>query len=80
MVSKKKKIITIGELAIMVAKGFEGVDRKLEEASRNIARVENNLLYHIGSINRRLDDMSLNRVKYEDYDALKKRVSILEKV
>ncbi|OGI57143.1 hypothetical protein A3B85_03370 [Candidatus Nomurabacteria bacterium RIFCSPHIGHO2_02_FULL_37_13] len=80
MISKKKKIIAIDELAVMVAKGFEGVDRKLEEASRNMARVENNLLYHIGSINRRLDDISFNKVKYEDHDALKKRVSILEKV
>ena len=44
-----------------------------------MARVENNLIYHIGGINRRLDDMSLNKVKYEDYNKLKTRVDIIEK-
>ncbi|OGI95368.1 hypothetical protein A2917_02265 [Candidatus Nomurabacteria bacterium RIFCSPLOWO2_01_FULL_42_17] len=68
----KNKKMTVDKLAIMVANGFE-------EASRNMARVENNLIYHIGGINRRLDDMSLNKVKYEDYNKLKTRVDIIEK-
>ncbi len=55
----------------MVAKGFE-------EVGRNMARIENNLIYHIGGINRRLDDMSLNRVKYEDHNKLKVRVDFIE--
>ncbi len=68
---KKQKEITINELAQMVAKGFE-------EVGRNMARIENNLIYHIGGINRRLDDMSLNRVKYEDHNKLKVRVDFIE--
>ena len=80
VVKNNKNKMTIDRLAIMVANGFESVDKKFEEASRNMARVENNLLYHIGGIDRRLDDMSLNRVKYDDLDALKKRVKALEKV
>ncbi|MDO8659864.1 MAG: hypothetical protein Q7K54_04685 [Candidatus Parcubacteria bacterium] len=71
---KETKIpkMTIDKLAVMVANGFE-------EVNRNMAKIENNLIYHIGSVNRRLDDMSLNRVKYEDYDKLKARVYFVEK-
>lgn len=73
----KKKDVTIKkmsieDLAIMVAKSFE-------EVNRNIAKIENNLIYHIGGINRRLDDISLNKVKYEDYSKLKIRVDSVEK-
>lgn len=68
----KNSKMTIDKLAVMVARGFE-------EVARNMARIENNLVYHIGSVNRRLDDMSINRVKYEDHDKLKSRMDFLEK-
>jgi len=68
----KTKKMTVDKLAIMVAKGFE-------EVNRNMASIENNLIYHIGGVNRRLDDMSLNRVKYEDHDKLKARMEFIEK-
>jgi len=50
--SDKSDKMTIDKLAIMVANGFE-------EASRNLAKVENNLLYHIGDLDRRLDVICL---------------------
>jgi len=79
--NKKESKMTIDKLAIIIAKSFEKTATKndIEKIERRIAELENNLIYHIGSVNRRLDDMSINRVKYEDFDTLKKRVKNLEK-
>jgi len=74
-----KKKITIDTLATMVAKEFE-------EISRNMARIENNLIYHIGGIkdqlegtNKRIDNLAETKVSKTAYNELENRVGVVEK-
>jgi len=74
-----KKKMAIDDLAVMVAKGFE-------EASRNTARIENNLIYHIGIIkdklegtNKRIDDLAETKVSKIAHKELENRVGFVEK-
>jgi hypothetical protein len=62
--------MTIDKLAMMVAKGFENTATKVD--------IEG-LKGQIEGVNRRIDDMSINRVKYEDHNKLKARVDFIEK-
>jgi len=61
--------MTIDKLAMMVAKGFENTATKVD--------IEG-LKGQIEGVNRRIDDMSINRVKYEDHNKLKSRVGVIE--
>jgi len=83
----KKGKMTIDKLAIMVAKGFENTATK-EDLKNLEARMEakmatktdmEGIKNQIEGVNNRIDEMSLNRVKYEDHNKLKVRVDFLEK-
>ena len=82
--------MTIDKLAIMVAKGFEDTATKddlkslearmatktdIQGLKEEIKGVKNQL----EGTNKRIDDLAMNRVKYEDHNKLKARVDFIEK-
>jgi predicted membrane GTPase involved in stress response len=72
----------IDGLAISTTKGFESVDKRFNEVDKRFNEVEENIKgvkNQVVGVNNRLDDMSLNRVKYEDHNKLKTRVDFIEK-
>lgn len=79
------KKITIEHLAIMVQKGFEGVDKKFEVVDKRFENIENRL----DRIENRLDliESELHNIKQElykviyrhEFELLKDRVTELEK-
>ena len=86
----KIKKMTIDKLAIMVAKGFEDTATKddlkslearmatktdIQGLKEEIKGVKNQL----EGTNKRIDDLAMNRVKYEDHNKLKARVDFIEK-
>lgn len=80
--------MTIDKLAMMVANGFESVEKRmatkedlkdLETRMATKTDIEG-LKSQIEGVNKRIDDVYVNRVKYADHNALKKRVETLEKV
>lgn len=86
--------MTIDKLAVMVANGFENMATKedLENLKKimatktdikglkdQIENVEKELKGRIAGVDRRIDDIAINRVKYEDHDKLKARVDFIEK-
>lgn len=88
MIKKNKKVnkkITIDDLAVMVANGFESIEARmatkedLKVVATDLKNLETRLSGKIEGINNRIDDMYLNTVKYAEFNALKKRVDILEK-
>ena len=84
--NKTVKKVTIENLAQMVAKGFGGIEKRvatkddLKDLEKRMDEKFEGIKGQIGGINRRIDDISLNKVKYTDHDALKRRVEALEKV
>ncbi len=63
----------INGLAFLVAKGFERVDRKIEDEIAGVnARIE--------GLHRRIDDIAINTVRPDAFGKLEKRVTKLEKV
>lgn len=90
MIKKNKKgKITIDRLAMMIAKGFENTatkddikDMATKEDLKSMATKDDieGLKNQIEGVNKRIDDMSINRVKYTEHNALVKRVEVLEKV
>jgi len=83
MVVKKSKTkkITIDNLAQMVARGFENTANKedLKNLEKKMDQRFEGVEGKIEGINNRIDDIYLNRVRYEDHEALKRRVKALEK-
>ncbi len=71
------------EFAIMVAKGFEDVidriDQLRQETNERFDKVYENMNYRFDGDARRMDDLSVTRVKYDDYHKLEKRVDRVEK-
>ncbi len=62
----------INALAYVTAKGFERVDKRIDDFQDNMnARLE--------GVNRRIDKIDANMVKIEDFARLEKRVTKLEK-
>jgi len=61
----------IDNLAVMTAKGFEDVNGRL-------LLVKEELIRKINGSNARIDDLALNRVKYEAFEELSKKVKLLE--
>jgi predicted nucleic acid-binding Zn-ribbon protein len=59
------------DLNEIVSKSFEKIDGKIDS-------LEKNLTSKIDGMERRIDDLALNRVKYEDFDPLKNRVLKIE--
>lgn len=77
--SNKGEDMTIDKLAIMVAKGFENMVTKDDIKNMATKTDIEGLKSQLQRTNKRLDDMSLNRVKYEDHNKLKGRVDFIEK-
>jgi len=89
MIKKKKQSkMTLDKLAIMVANGFESVDKRFSDVNKRFDDMEikmatkddiKEVKTKIEGVNNRIDDISENRVKYTEFNTLKKRVDILEK-
>ena len=84
--------MTIDKLAIMMANNFENLATKTDieglkgqiagvekELKGQIEKVEKELKGRIAGVDRRIDDIALNRVRYEDHDKLKARVDFIER-
>lgn len=78
----------VDKLAASTLKGFENIEAKMatKEDIENLekrmdskmdTRIEG-LKGQIEGVNNRIDDISLNRVKYKDHDQLKTRVDFIE--
>ena len=89
MIKKNKKSkITIDKLAMMVANGFDGIEKRMatkidiEELEKRMAtKIDiEGLKNQIEGVNKRIDDLATNRVKYTEHNALVKRVEVLEQV
>lgn len=63
---------TRDELRGYIKTGFETLDKKID-------LVDTNLSNKIDGINNRLDDQSLNKVGYDNFNPIVKRVDLLEK-
>lgn len=61
----------INDFAQVMIQGFERVDQSID-------KLEDNMNSKFEGINRRIDDISINRVKNESYERLEKRVTKLE--
>ncbi len=73
-----KKEITLDDLALMIAKGFDSVDKRFERVDKRFERVDE----HFEKIEKRLDkiEADLNKkVDKIDYNTLTYRVEKLEK-
>ena len=90
MIKKNKKSkMTLDKLAVMIAGSFEGFEKRITEkmaTKEDLANLENRMATNIKEVKtkieglgRRVDDLSDNRVKYTEFNSLKKRVDILEK-
>ena len=92
MIKKNKKSkMTLDKLAVMIAGSFEGFEKRITEkmaTKEDLANLENRMATKddieevktkIEGLGRRVDDLSDNRVKYTEFNSLKKRVDILEK-
>lgn len=87
-----KKKMTIEDIALSMNKGFRRVEnlieKKIDELAISTAKgfektatkddVEG-LKNQIQGVNNRIDDISMNRVKYEDHNKLKIRVDFIER-
>ncbi len=75
MIEKSKKSkMTMDKLAMMVAKGFAGVDKKFEVVDKRFDKVEEDIK------DIRLDILNLGDrfVSYHTFDSLANRVKVLE--
>lgn len=67
-----KKDVTIDDLAMMVQKGFTGIDKQFDEVKENIRVIKNDLTIIKGQVG--------NKIDQHDFDKLESRVEYLEKV
>lgn len=84
--NEKTKKVSTDDLAILINKGFEQVDTRFERVETRISGVDerltsvrDELLRKFDGTNARIDDSAFNRVKYSDFDLLKKDVDVLKK-
>lgn len=71
MIKKKEKKITNVELLESINRSFSKVEEKID------TKVEE-LKGQIEGVNKRIDDMSITRVKYEEHNKLKSRVDLIK--
>ncbi len=78
--NNKSGKMTIDKLALMVAKGFEQTaeDLKGMATKEDLKKVEDKLIYRINGLEKRIDDYALNKVSYDNFNPLVKRVEKLE--
>ncbi len=89
MNKKKEKEITNTELLLSINRSFSKVEEKIEKIDTKVERLDvkveglnvkvEGLKSQIAGVNNRIDDISLNRVRYEDFNKLTIRVEKLEK-
>lgn len=91
-VSKKSAGVSIDDLAKMVALGFqdmskkfEGIDKEFQDIDGQFGDIggridllEKRLVSRINGLENRIDDLALNRVKYEDIVPIKTRLGKIE--
>ena len=79
----KTKKITNTELLESINRSFSKVEAKLDKVEAKLdAKIDTKveeLKDKIEGVNKRIDDLSINRVKYEDHNKLKARVGFIEK-
>ena len=78
MKKDSKKSITIDELAQMVALGFQDMGNKFKNVDDRMDLLEERLVSRINGLENRIDDLVLNRVKYEDLVPIKIRIDKIE--
>ena len=86
MIKKKEKRITNIELLESINRSFSKVEKKmatkedLENLEKKMATKTDieGLKDQIQGVNNRIDDISMNRVKYDDHNKLKVRMGVLE--
>ena len=71
---KKNKKITINDLAIMVAEGFERVDKKFEGVDKRFDKIDEN----VKDIRKDILNLGDRFVSYHAFDTLANRVKVLE--
>lgn len=70
----------IDKLAISTAKGFESVDKRFNEVDIKIDTKVEEVKNRIDGLEKRIDDYAFNKVGYDSFNPLVKRVDALEKV
>lgn len=82
----KQKKVSTDDLAIMIGRGFKDVGEKVKDVDGKVVAVDerltsvrDELLRKLDGTNARIDDLAFNRVKYADFDLLKKDVDVLKK-
>ncbi|KKW09479.1 MAG: hypothetical protein UY44_C0001G0044 [Candidatus Kaiserbacteria bacterium GW2011_GWA2_49_19] len=68
----------IENLARMMARSFKETDEKVLTMDQRIILVREEILRKLDGTNVRIDDLALNRVKYVDFEILKKDVEFLK--
>jgi seryl-tRNA synthetase len=78
---KKNKKVTTEQLAVMVAKGFEGVGNRFDKVEGRLSKIEDRMdRVEEGVKDIRLDIFNLGDrfVSYHAFDSLARRVKVLE--
>jgi len=81
----KKKEVTINDLAVMVAKGFSNVDKRIDGLEERmdkfedrVGKFEEKMDYRLNSLSNRIDASIDNRVTIQQYEVLVARVNKIE--
>jgi flagellar biosynthesis/type III secretory pathway chaperone len=76
----KNKKITIDKLAVMMNNSFESLEKKMatKEDIKGLKEDVGGLKNQLEGTNKRIDNLAMNRVKYEDHNKLKVRVDFIE--
>ena len=78
MINKKEKKITNVELLQSINRSFSKIEAKMA-TKEDLKNLEEKMSGKFEGINKRIDDMSVNRVKYEVHNKLKTRMDFVEK-
>ncbi|MCX6751494.1 MAG: hypothetical protein NT161_01870 [Candidatus Nomurabacteria bacterium] len=78
VINKKEKKITNVELLQSINRSFFKIEAKMA-TKEDLKNLEEKMSGKFEGVNKRIDDMSVNRVKYEDHNKLKARMDFVEK-
>ncbi len=68
----------IENLAMIVSRNFNKLEEKLSSNDQRLILTREEILRKLDGTNMRIDDLAMNRVKYENHLILAKRVDVLE--
>lgn len=80
---KKNNKITLGKLAMMIGKGFNGMDKRFEKIDRRFESLEKEMKDDFGIVKKQIDQINLNLVdvvRQEEFNKLEQRVTDVEEV